>query len=120
MYSSTVSSTSVLDGGWVVNATARKLYPWEKPGTKCIGGWVEPRTCLEGCGKFRVTGIRFPNLPTRSESLYRLSYTGVDGMVILRWIFQDVGCGGMEWIELAEERDRWRALVNAVMNLLVV
>ena len=32
---------------------------------------------------------------------------------------QEVGCAGMDWIELAQDRDRWWALVTAVMNLWV-
>jgi len=32
---------------------------------------------------------------------------------------QEVKCGGMDWIELAQDKNRWQALVNAVMNLWV-
>jgi hypothetical protein len=43
---------------------------------------------------------------------------GVDGRIILKWIFEKWD-GGMDWIDLAQDRDRWRAVVNAVMNLRV-
>jgi hypothetical protein len=43
---------------------------------------------------------------------------GVDGRIIVKWIFKTLD-GGMDWIKLAQDRDRWRAVVNAVMNVLV-
>jgi hypothetical protein len=41
---------------------------------------------------------------------------GVDGRIILKWIFKKWD-GDMDWIDMAQDRDRWRALLNAVMNL---
>jgi len=43
---------------------------------------------------------------------------GADGRITLRHL-QEVGCVGMDWIELAQVRDRWRAIVNVVMKLRV-
>ena len=37
----------------------------------------------------------------------------------IRMDLQEVGCGYMDWIRLAQDRDRWRTLVSAVMNLRV-
>jgi hypothetical protein len=43
---------------------------------------------------------------------------GVDGKIILKWIIKKWD-RYMDWIKLAQDRDRWRALLNAVMNLRV-
>jgi len=48
-----------------------------------------------------------------------LENSGVDGRIILRYIFRKWNVGGIDWIELAQDRDRWRTLVNVVMNLRV-
>jgi hypothetical protein len=44
---------------------------------------------------------------------------GVDGRIILKWILIKRDGGGMDWIDMAQDSDRWRAVVNAVMNLRV-
>jgi hypothetical protein len=53
MSSSTLSLTSALDEvGGQLHASA-SLRPGKRTGTHRIGGWVDPRACLDGCGKSR-------------------------------------------------------------------
>jgi hypothetical protein len=40
-------------------------------------------------------------------------------MIIFRWMFRKWDVGGTDWIDLAQDMDRWRALVDAVMNFRV-
>ena len=50
-----------------------RSLPRERLGTHCTGGLVGPRAGLDRCGKFRPpTGIRSPDRPARSQSIYRL------------------------------------------------
>jgi len=41
---------------------------------------------------------------------------GVDGRIILRWIFRKWDGVNMDWIDVVQDRDRWRTLENAVTN----
>jgi hypothetical protein len=60
--------------GWVVSTTPRPLYPRERPGTHCTGGWVGPRAGLYVCKNYHPIMIRSPDPLTLCQSLYRLSY----------------------------------------------
>ena len=52
----------------------------------------------------------------KHEGRNHLKTPGIDGRIILKWIFGK-WVGGMDWINLAEDRDKWGAVVNAVMKL---
>ena len=66
----------------------------------------------EGRGVYRV-------LVGKPEGRNHWGDPGVDGRIKIRMDLREVGCGCVDWMELAQDRDRWRALVSAVMNLWV-
>ena len=72
-----------------------------------------PRAELDGCGKSRTPLGFDPRTvqPVASRYIY-YAILGVDGTIIMKWIFKNL-------IDLAQDRDRWRILVNTVMNIRV-
>jgi hypothetical protein len=55
--------------------------------------------------------------PEGKRSLGRPRHRWEDGIIM---DFREIGLGGVDWIRLAQDRDRWRAVVSAVMNLQVL
>jgi hypothetical protein len=49
-----------------------------------------------------------------------LGDSGIDGRINIKMELQKAGGGGMDWIELTQDRDRRKALVNEIMNLWVL
>jgi len=71
---------------------------------------------VTGMGRGEVdTGFWWGNMREREH----LEDPGVDGRIIRRWIFRKSNVGGMDWIYLAQDKDRGRILVNAVISICV-
>jgi hypothetical protein len=76
-------------------------------------GWVvHEATMGQGRGVYRV----LVGKPEGKRPLRRPRRRWEDN---IKMDIQEVGCGGMDWTGLVQDRDRWRAIVNAVMNLRV-
>ena len=62
-----------------------------------------------------LTGFWCGNLREKDQ----LEDPGLDGRIILKYTLREWDGGGMDWIDLVQDRDKWRVVVNAVMNLRV-
>jgi hypothetical protein len=74
--------------------------------------------CVWGRGE-ACTGFWWGNLRERDQGRKPLGRPKRRWEENIKMDLQEVGCGGMDWIELAQDKDRWWAHVNAVMNLQV-
>ena len=102
---------------WILNRTKASILVFL---TKyCSGDKIEKNEMGGACsayGEGRVVYRVLVGKPERKRPLGRPRPRWVDNIKIY---LQEVGCEGMDWIEIAQDRESWRALVNALMNLWV-
>ena len=94
-------------GSWSVNRRERDNWGDLDANVWIIFGWI--------CGKRLVYRV-FVGKPEGQRPLGRPRRRWVDN---IRTDLQEVGCGYVDWIGLTQDRDSWRTLVGAVMNLQV-
>jgi hypothetical protein len=41
----------------------------------------------------------------------------VDGRIILKWILQEIGCNGVDWIDMAQHKNKWQGILQTATNL---
>jgi len=70
------------------------------------------------CSRYGRRGV-YRVLLGRPEGKNHLEFPALDGRIILKRILKKWYVGGMDWIDLDHYKDRWRTLVNAVMNIRV-
>jgi hypothetical protein len=81
-----------------------------------LGWWNQEGWDGGACSKHGVVTVFIKRW---LESLKGRDYSedqGERGRIILKWISGETGFAGMDWIDLARDLDRWRTLVNTVMN----
>jgi hypothetical protein len=83
------------------------------------GDKIEKNEMSEACSMYAGGERRVQGFGWKPEGKRQPGRTGHRWEDNVKIDLQEVGCWSMDWIELAQDRDMWRALVNAVMNLRV-
>ena len=84
-----------------------------------LGDQIEKNEMGRVCGTYRGEERLYTILEEKPEGKRPLEITRTRWENNIKMDLQEVGCGGLDWIELAQDRERWQTLVNVVMNLWV-